>query len=49
VSAEIAFLAEVAACAFDLVPFLDEDGAEAVAVIEQHRDLVARGWVVSGE
>jgi predicted nucleic acid-binding protein len=39
VDAELAFLAEVAAGAYDLVPFLHDDVAESVAVIERYRDV----------
>lgn len=38
-SAELALLEEVAAGAYDLVPFLADDVAEATAVIERYRDL----------
>ena len=39
VAAELALLAEVAAGAYDLEPFLSEDVAAAVAVIDRYRDL----------
>jgi hypothetical protein len=38
-AAELALLAEVAAGAYDLVPFLAEDVSDATAVIERYRDL----------
>ena len=39
VGPELSFLAEVAAGAYDLVPFLGNDGASAVGVIDDYRDL----------
>jgi len=39
VDAELALLEEVGAGAYDLVPFLHEDVAEAAGVIERYRDL----------
>jgi predicted nucleic acid-binding protein len=38
-AAELALLGEVAAGAYDLVPFLEEDVSEATTVIERYRDL----------
>jgi predicted nucleic acid-binding protein len=39
IDAELRFLSEVAAGGYDLVPFLHDDVAKAVAVIERYRDL----------
>jgi uncharacterized protein len=39
IAAELAFLAEVAAGAYDLSPFASEDVADASAVIERYHDL----------
>ena len=39
IAAELAFLAEVAAGAYELAPFLADDTAAAAAVIERYRDL----------
>ena len=38
-AAELALLSEVAAGAYDLVPFLAEDISDATTVIERYRDL----------